>query len=94
MSARERLIQVFSGGHESQRQTAAAVADDILNEHAHELAEMIRADIIPALDEYGTLEQQAEIDGYRGAANLIDPEEYGIHPGHRYGIPDPPHRSI
>ncbi|MDX2697598.1 hypothetical protein [Streptomyces ipomoeae] len=52
-----------------------ASADGLINAFAHELAEQIRADIIPELDEYGTREQQAEIDGRRGAADLIDPSE-------------------
>ena len=50
-------------------------AHRLIDAFAHELAERIRADIIPELDEYGTREQQAEIDGRRGAADLIDPEK-------------------
>ncbi|MGK5530883.1 beta barrel domain-containing protein [Streptomyces sp. URMC 129] len=53
---------------------ADALADELYGSVAHELAEKIRADIIPELDEYGTREQQAEIDGRRSAADLIDPE--------------------
>ncbi|MEV7140752.1 hypothetical protein [Streptomyces tauricus] len=57
-------------------QTAAEdgrIVEAALAKHAHELAEQIRADIIPEVDEYGTREQQAEVDGRRGAADLIDP---------------------
>jgi hypothetical protein len=61
---------------EDERIVVAALA-----RHAHELAERIRADIIPELDEHGTREQQAEIDGRRGAADLIDPSVGPVRPG-------------
>jgi hypothetical protein len=57
-----------------------ASVDGLIDGFAHELAEKIRADIIPELDEYGTREQQAEIDGRRGAADLIDPSAGPVRP--------------
>ncbi|MEV4861464.1 hypothetical protein [Streptomyces ossamyceticus] len=76
MSAYQDLMTALA-----TRRPDQSAADDerlvlaALAKHAHELAEQIRADIIPELDEYGTREQQAEIDGRRGAADLIDPSE-------------------
>lgn len=68
--ARDKLFDqlLFSGLPAEERW-------QMIDAFAHELAEKIRADIIPELDEYGTREQQAEIDGRRGAADLIDPEK-------------------
>ena len=70
MSARDALLAYLC-----QAGLSAPRAEANLDAFAHELAERIRADIIPELDEYGTREQQAEIDGRRGAADLIDPEK-------------------
>jgi hypothetical protein len=69
MSAREKLLRsVYSKLSQNQM-------EELVDAYAHELAEKIRADIIPELDEYGTREQQADIDGRRGAADLIDPKK-------------------
>lgn len=71
MSARDELETVLVMRHVSN---ARELINALLREHAHELAEKIRADVVPELDAYGTREQQAEIDGRRSAADLIDPE--------------------
>ena len=70
MSARDELLREMTHNHLYMDDDRAA---ELIDAFAHELAEQIRADIIPELDEYGTREQQAEIDGRRGAADLIDP---------------------
>lgn len=44
MSARERLINILSGGHDSQKGAMGAVADEILDAHANELADQIVAE--------------------------------------------------
>lgn len=76
MSAYQDLMTALA----TRRPDQSTVEDEqivlaALAKHGHELAEQIRADIIPELDEYGTREQQAEIDGRRGAADLIDPKK-------------------
>lgn len=68
--AYEDLLAAAMYGH------SLTEARALINDFVHELAEKIRADIIPELDEYGTREQQAEIDGRRGAADIIDPEKH------------------
>lgn len=71
-------LQILAGDADNptaEQHTAMAVTRRrMLDTYAHGLAEKIRADIITELDEYGTREQQAEIDGRRGAADLIDPQ--------------------
>jgi hypothetical protein len=74
MSAEEELVDLARTAGMSKA-AAERFAGQVLDAHAHELAEQIRADIIPELDEHGTREQQAEIDGRRGAADLIDPQK-------------------
>ncbi|MCY0926241.1 hypothetical protein OTB20_08480 [Streptomyces sp. H27-H1] len=72
MSAREKIIGMMAGDSEgSLRVVAGRVADEILAEHAHELASRIR-----------THSERDDLDYYSPqgmweAANLIDPEVDG-----------------
>lgn len=73
-AARERVIYFLEyafpskGGDELRK-----LCETVLDAYAHELAEKIRADIIPEEQQHYR-EQQAEQDGMRNAADLIDPE--------------------
>lgn len=68
MSARQELIVLLAGGHESNYAAMTPVADAILNNHARELAAAIRSEARAFggddLDE-----------GAHWAADLIDPDE-------------------
>lgn len=68
MGAREKLMAFFPG---SMPITAAKVADEILNEHARELAAAIREEA-PSMgaDEYGSYQNVLD------AADMIDPNEH------------------
>lgn len=66
MSAREKLIAVLAI-HESNRAAMAPLADEILAEHARELAAAIRSEGDPGSYEY--------TGGWEWAADLIDPDE-------------------
>ena len=67
MSAREKLIAVLAI-HESNRAAMAPLADEILAEHARELAAAIR------YEAGGDHNVYAELD-WSWAADLIDPDE-------------------
>lgn len=82
MSAREKIqciIEQWSGEFGTTPEALEYDGLDLLDAYAHELAEKIRADILPE-EQLVYREQQAEADGIRHAADLIDPEvcKHGI----------------
>jgi hypothetical protein len=72
VSAREKVIGMMAGTDSDGelRRIAERMADEILAEHAHELAELIRW----ARDAYDNSEHHKIYGAMNYAANLIDPQ--------------------